>query len=87
MTDSLPAYESLSECLVALRRYDEARRTLAVAVTQPGEGEAKVGVLYYLGVAHLRAGDRASARTCLERVLQLDPSRDDAAQLLSTLPA
>jgi tetratricopeptide (TPR) repeat protein len=87
MADSLSAYERLGECLVALRRYDEARRTLAVAATQPGEGQAKVGVLFYLGVAHLRAGDRASARTCLERVLQIDPSRDDAAQLLSTLPA
>lgn len=87
MADSLSAYERLGECLVALRRYDEARRTLAVVATQPGESQAKVGVLFYLGVAHLRAGDRASARTCLESVLQIDPSRDDAAQLLSTLPA
>jgi tetratricopeptide (TPR) repeat protein len=87
MADPLPAYEHLGESLLALRRYDEARRTLGVAATQPGQDQEKVGVLFYLGVAHLRAGDRASARTCLESVLQIDPSRADAAQLLSTLPA
>jgi len=87
ITDALPAYERLGECLVALRRYDEARRTLGLAVTQPGTDADKVGVLFQLGVAHMRSGDRASARTCLERVLQIDPSRADATHLLSTLPA
>ena len=87
ITDALPAYERLGECLVALRRYDEARRTLGLAVTQPGTDAEKVGVLFQLGVAHMRSGDRASARTCLERVLQIDPSRADATHLLSTLPA
>ncbi|MGB5304049.1 MAG: tetratricopeptide repeat protein, partial [Gemmatimonadota bacterium] len=87
ISDALPAYERLGECLVALRRYDEARRTLGLAVTQPGTDEEKVGVLFQLGIAHMRSGDRAAARTCLERVLQIDPSRADATQLLSTLPA
>jgi len=87
ITDALPAYERLGECLVALRRYDEARRTLGLAVTQPGTDKEKVGVLFQLGIAHMRSGDRAAARTCLERVLQIDPSRADATQLLSTLPA
>ena len=36
LTDPLPAYERLGECLLALRRYDEARRTLEVAMAQPG---------------------------------------------------
>jgi tetratricopeptide (TPR) repeat protein len=87
ISDPLPAYERLGECLVALRRYDEARRTLGLAATQPGEDREKVGVLFQLGVAHMRSGDRASARACLERVLQIDPSRADATHLLSTLPA
>lgn len=87
ISDPLPAYERLGECLVALRRYDEARRTLGLAATQPGEDHEKVGVLFQLGVAHMRSGDRDSARACLERVLQIDPSRADATHLLSTLPA
>lgn len=87
ISDPLPAYERLGECLVALRRYDEARRTLGLAATQPGEDREKVGILFQLGVAHMRSGDRASARACLERVLQIDPSRADATHLLSTLPA
>jgi len=87
ISDSLPAYERLGECLVALRRYDEARRTLGLAVTQPGEDTEKVGILFQLGIAHVRSGDRVSARTCLERVLEIDPSRADATHLLSTLPA
>ena len=87
IADPLPAYERLGECLVALRRYDEARRTLGLAATQPGEDTEKVGVLFQLGVAHMRSGDRASARTCLERVLEIDPSRADATHLLATLPA
>jgi len=87
MAEPLPAYERLGECLVALRRYEEARRVLGTAAVQPGEDEAKVGVLFHLGVAHLRAGDPDAARECLERVVRLDPSRTDAAQLLSTLSA
>lgn len=87
VADPLPAYERLGECLLALRRYDEARRTLGLAAAQPGEEGEKIGVLFHLGVAHLRSGDRAAARTCLERVVQIDPSRADAAHLLSTLPA
>jgi tetratricopeptide (TPR) repeat protein len=87
IADPLPAYERLGECLVVLRRYDEARRTLGVAATQPGDDSQKAGVLFQLGVAHMRSGDRASARDCLERVLQIDPSRADATHLLSTLPA
>ena len=87
VADPLPAYERLGECLLALRRYDEARRTLGLAAAQPGEDGEKIGVLFHLGVAHLRSGDRAAARTCLERVVQIDPSRADAAHLLSTLPA
>jgi tetratricopeptide (TPR) repeat protein len=83
---TLPAYERLGECLLALRRYDEARRTLGVAAAQPGSEAEKAGVYFHLGVAHLRSGDRASARTYLERVLQIDPSRAQAAHLLSTLP-
>jgi len=87
MSDPLKAYERLGECLLALRRYDETRRTLAVAVTQPGQDRDRAGVLFHLGVASLRSGDREAARSCLERVLKLDPSRAEAAQLLSTLPA
>jgi tetratricopeptide (TPR) repeat protein len=87
MTNSLPAYEHLGECLLALRRYDEARRTLEVAAAQPGPDAEKAGVLFQLGVAHLRSGESAAARACLERAVQLDPSRADAARLLSTLPA
>jgi len=87
VADPLPAYERLGECLLALRRYDEARRTLGLAAAQPGPDEEKIGILFHLGVAHLRSGDRAAARTSLERVLQIDPSRSDAAHLLSTLPA
>lgn len=87
MAEPLKAYERLGECLVALRRYDEARRTLAVAVTQPGQDGDRAGVLFQLGVASLRSGDREAARSCLERVLKIDPSRSDAAQVLSTLPA
>ncbi len=87
MAEPLPAYERLGECLLALRRYDEARRVLGSAAVQPGEEKAKVGVLFHLGVAHLRAGDPGAARECLERVVQIDPSRTDAAQLLSTLSA
>jgi len=87
LNDPLQAYERLGECLVALRRYEEARRKVGVAVTQPGEDKERAGVLFQLGVAHLRSGDPASARTCLERALQIDPSRADAAHLLSTLPA
>lgn len=87
MTDPLPAYEALGQCLLALRRYDEVKRTLGVAVTQPGPDEARAGVLFHLGLAHLRSGDAASARTCLERVLAIQPARADAAQLLSSLPA
>lgn len=87
MTDPLPAYERLGECLNALRRYDEARRTLGVAVTHPGEEADKVGILFQLGVAHLRSGDREGARSFLQRVVQIDPTRADAAQLLSSLPA
>ncbi len=87
LTAPLPAYERLGECLLALRRYDEARRTLSVAVTQPGPDAQKAGVLFQLGVAHLRSGDRSAARDILEQVLQLDPSRADAEHLLSTLPA
>jgi tetratricopeptide (TPR) repeat protein len=87
VADPLPAYERLGECLLALRRYDEARRTLGLAAAQPGQDGEKIGVLFHLGVAHLRSGDRAAARTCLERVVQIDPSRADAAHLLSTLPA
>jgi tetratricopeptide (TPR) repeat protein len=87
LTAPLPAYERLGECLLALRRYDEARRTLSVAVTHPGPGAEKAGVIFQLGVAHLRSGDRTAARACLEQVLELDPSRADAEHLLSTLPA
>jgi tetratricopeptide (TPR) repeat protein len=87
VADPLPAYERLGECLLALRRYDEARRTLGLAVAQPGQDEEKIGVLFHLGVAHLRSGDQAAARACLEQVVQIDPSRADAAHLLSTLPA
>ncbi len=87
MAEPLPAYERLGECLLALRRYDEARRVLGTAAVQPGEEKAKVGVLFHLGVAHLRAGDPGAARECLERVVRIDPSRADAAQLLSTLSA
>ena len=87
MGEPLKAYERLGECLVALRRYDEARRTLAVAVTQPGQDQDRAGVLFQLGVASLRSGDSEAARSCLERVLKIDPSRADAAQVLSTLPA
>ena len=87
VADPLPAYERLGECLLALRRYDEARRTLGLAVAQPGQDEEKIGVLFHLGVAHLRSGDGAAARACLEQVVQIDPSRADAAHLLSTLPA
>jgi tetratricopeptide (TPR) repeat protein len=83
----LLAYENLGECLLALRRYDEARRTLGFAATQPGPDQDKAGVLFQLGVAHLRSGDTPSARTCLERVVEIDPSRADATRLLSTLPA
>ncbi len=87
MAEPFPAYERLGECLLALRRYDEARRVLGTAAVQPGEEKAKVGVLFHLGVAHLRAGDPGAARECLERVVRIDPSRTDAAQLLSTLSA
>ena len=87
MAEPLPAYEELGECLLALRRYDEVRRVLGTAAAQPGEEKAKVGVLFHLGVAHLRAGDPGAARECLERVVRIDPARTDAAQLLSTLSA
>jgi tetratricopeptide (TPR) repeat protein len=87
MGDSLKGFERLGACLLALRRYDEARRTLAVAVTQPGQDRDRAGVLFQLGVASLRSGDQTAARACFERVLKLDPSRADAGQLLSTLPA
>ncbi len=87
MADPLPAYERLGECLITLRRYDEARRTLGVAVAHPGEEADKVGILFHLGVAHLRSGDREGARSFLQRVVQIDPTRADAAQLLSSLPA
>ncbi len=87
MKDPLQAYEYLGVCLLALRRYDEARRTLGVAVTHPGADEDRAAVLFQLGLAHLRSGDSASARDCLERVLEIAPSRADATHLLSTLPA
>lgn len=87
MAEPLPAYERLGKCLLALRRYDEARRVLGTAAVQSGEEKAKVGVLFHLGVAHLRAGDPGAARECLERAVRIDPSRTDAAQLLSTLSA
>jgi tetratricopeptide (TPR) repeat protein len=87
LKNPLPAYENLGACLLELRRYDEARRTLEVAVAQPGPDAEKAGVLYQLGVAHLRSGDSAAARSCLERAVRLNPSRADAAALLSTLPA
>jgi tetratricopeptide (TPR) repeat protein len=86
MDEPLPAYELLGEALIHLRRYEEARRTLSTAVAQPGEdGSAKAGILFHLGVAHMRAGDPEEAKACLERVVRLDPSRADASQLLSTL--
>lgn len=83
--DPLPSYELLGEALIRLRRYEEARRTLSTAAAQPGPDAEKVGVLFHLGVAHLRAGDASEARRCLERVVSLDPDRAGAVQLLSTL--
>ena len=86
MAEPLRAYEMLGEALIHLRRFEEARRTLSTAATRPGEDDtAKAGILFHLGVAHLRAGDPAEARECLERVVELDPGRTDATQLLSTL--
>jgi tetratricopeptide (TPR) repeat protein len=85
LREPLLAYELLGECLIELRRYEEARRILATAAAQPGEEADRIPILYLLGVAHLRAGDRQQARECLDRVVRNDSSHEKAAQLLSTL--
>lgn len=86
MDEPMRAYEMLGEALNHLRRYDEARRTLSTAIARPGgDGMAKAGILFHLGVAHMRAGEATEAKACLERAVRLDPGRSEAAHLLSTL--
>lgn len=85
LPDPTHAYELLGQSLINLRRYDEARRILAAAAERPEGGEDRSPILYQLGVAHLRAGDREQARQCLERAVSLNSGHAEAARLLSSL--
>lgn len=60
-------------------RLDEAELRFRAAVAADGESLAGYGSL---GLLYLRQGDRAAARTALERALEIDPGNEDVLGLL-----
>jgi tetratricopeptide (TPR) repeat protein len=87
-TELAPGYErpwhNAGGCLINLGRAADAlpfaRRSVELAPRNPRSH-------YNLAIAELAGGDRAGARTQLERALRLDPSYDAASRALAELRA
>ena len=78
-SDELPAMMAASEVLHRQQRYDEAASVLQRALEQ---AEDSSQVLYWLGAAFERSGDRERATTTFRRLLELDPQYAPALNYL-----
>ena len=85
-SDHLPTYEMLGQTFLQKKELKAALRSLTRGLDAPCEvEEERVGVYYYLGLAHETNGDKDTALEFYERVFALDINFADVTERLRAL--
>ena len=85
-SEHLPTYEMLGQTFLQKAEPEAALRSLERGLSAPGEvEEERVGIYYYLGLAHETMGDKATALGFYDRVFALDINFADVTERLRAL--
>jgi protein O-mannosyl-transferase len=81
---NVDAFHNLAHCNVSLGRLDQAIEAYRQCVTiQPNDAHA----WYRLGKVYMTSKNNSEARTCFQRVLEIDANSTEARRMLSQLDA
>jgi len=87
-SEHLPTYEMLGQTFLQKAQPEAALRSLERGLSAPCEvEEERVGIYYYLGLAHESLGDKATALGFYDRVFALDINFADVTERLRALRA
>jgi pilus assembly protein FimV len=85
-SDHLPTYEMLGQTFLQKEEPDAALRSLIRGLDAPCEvEEERVGIYYYIGLAHETSGDKDTALSFYDRVFALDINFADITERLRDL--
>ena len=85
-SDHLPTYEMLGQTFLQKEEPDAALRSLIRGLDAPCEvEEERVGIYYYIGLAHETNGDKETALEFYDRVFALDINFADVTERLRAL--
>ena len=85
-SEHLPTYEMLGQTFLQKAEPEAALRSLERGLSAPCEvEEERVGIYYYLGLAHETMGDKATALGFYDRVFALDINFADVTERLRAL--
>ena len=85
-SEHLPTYEMLGQTFLQKAEPEAALRSLERGLSAPCEvEEERVGIYYYLGLAHEAMGDKATALGFYDRVFALDINFADVTERLRAL--